>query len=53
MVGYAPSTQHVEPGWLVPLNCLEACDLGKPFHQHAMYFVEVFRRRRRAVGRSV
>ncbi|MDA7522705.1 DUF3293 domain-containing protein, partial [Akkermansiaceae bacterium] len=40
ITGYAPSTLHAEPGWVVPLPFEEACDLGQKYRQDAIYYVK-------------
>jgi hypothetical protein len=39
VTGYSPSTGHAEPGWAVELSYPDACDLGRKFHQDAIYHV--------------
>lgn len=39
VTGFSPLTGHAEPGWAVELPFPEACDLGKNFHQDAIYYV--------------
>lgn len=39
ITGFSPSTGHAEPGWAVELSFPEGCDLGKKFHQDAIYHV--------------
>lgn len=40
VTGYSPTTGHAEPGWAVAMAWEEACDLGRAFHQDAIYYVE-------------
>jgi len=40
VTGYSPTTGHAEPGWAVAMAWEEACDLGRAFHQDAIYAVE-------------
>jgi hypothetical protein len=37
--GYSPATGHTEPGWAVDMDCGAACELGRRFLQHAIYYV--------------
>jgi len=37
--GYSPDTGHAEPGWAVALEWEAGCDLGKRFHQDAVFAV--------------
>ncbi len=39
VTGYSPSTGHEEPGWSIQMSWQEACDLGRQFHQDAIYYV--------------
>jgi hypothetical protein len=39
ITGYSPSTGHAEPGWAVEMDLQEACELGLPYLQDAIYFV--------------
>jgi hypothetical protein len=40
ITGYSPRTGHAEPGWGVPLPLATARQLGRDFHQHAIYHVD-------------
>jgi hypothetical protein len=40
ITGYAPSTGHAEPGWLVNCSFVEGCDIGQRFKQDAIYWGE-------------
>lgn len=40
ITGYSPRTGHAEPGWGVPLPLAAAQQLGRDFHQHAIYYVD-------------
>lgn len=39
VTGYGPDTGHSEPGWAVETNFSMACEIGRRFLQHAIYFV--------------
>lgn len=40
VTGYSPTTGHAEPGWAVEMAWEDGCDLGREFHQDAIYAVE-------------
>lgn len=40
ITGYSPRTGHAEPGWGVALPLETARQVGRDFHQHAIYFVD-------------
>ncbi len=40
ITGYSPRTGHAEPGWGVALPLEAARQLGRDFHQHAIYYVD-------------
>lgn len=40
VTGYSPTTGHAEPGWAVALAWRDGCDLGREFHQDAIYAVD-------------
>lgn len=40
LTGYSPSNGHAEPGWAVEVDLKEACDIGRRYHQDAIYYVE-------------
>lgn len=39
LIGFSPTTGHAEPSWAVAMPLAEACDLGRRFHQDAIYYV--------------
>ena len=39
LTGYSPSTHHAEPGWAAEVDFEIACDIGRRFHQDAIYYV--------------
>ena len=40
ITGYSPATGHAEPGWATTLSVNEACELGRRYHQHAVFIVQ-------------
>jgi hypothetical protein len=40
VTGYSPATGHAEPGWAVEMAWEDGCELGREFHQDAIYAVE-------------
>ena len=40
ITGYSPRTGHAEPGWAAPLSLESARQLGRDFHQHAIYYID-------------
>ncbi len=40
ITGYSPRTGHTEPGWAAPLPLESARQVGREFHQHAIYYVD-------------
>lgn len=39
LTGFSPATGHAESGWAVELGWELACDIGRRFHQDAIYCV--------------
>jgi hypothetical protein len=39
ITGYGPDSGHSEPGWAVETDFTTACEIGRRFLQHAVYFV--------------
>jgi hypothetical protein len=40
LTGFSPTTNHAEPGWAVAIDFGKACEIGREFKQHAIYYVE-------------
>ncbi|MFN6107568.1 MAG: DUF3293 domain-containing protein [Planctomycetaceae bacterium] len=40
ITGYSPRTGHAEPGWGAALPLEAARQIGRDFHQHAIYYVD-------------
>jgi hypothetical protein len=39
IIGYSPITGHAEPSWAAALSLNTGCDIGRAFHQDAVYHV--------------
>ena len=40
VIGYSPVSGHTEPSWATDIHLNEACDIGRQFHQDAIYHVK-------------
>ena len=39
LTGYSPHDGHAEPGWATRLSLEESCQLGRAFHQDAIFWI--------------